>query len=82
MKHLNVVAASLFTILLSTTMVSAGERNITDTRSIGHVSAKGMTLTDMTERLEKNASKMGGTSLRITSARAGNYYYGTAVVFK
>lgn len=82
MKHINVVAASLLSILLSTTMVSAGEKNITNAESIGHVSATGTTLTDMTERLEKNASKMGGTSVKITSARAGNYYYGTAAVFK
>lgn len=49
---------------------------------IGHISAWGKSLSDMTAQLAEKAESAGASHYVITSARVGNRTYGTAVIYR
>ncbi|WPU21934.1 DUF1471 domain-containing protein [Cedecea neteri] len=77
---------SLFIALvaLSSTSVAYAAKNGNEAEALamGHVSAWGSTLDEMTEGLKAASNKAGAKSFKITSAHGGNRYYGTAILYK
>ncbi|MGV6481422.1 YdgH/BhsA/McbA-like domain containing protein [Pantoea agglomerans] len=79
MKIRNSVLVSL---LFSSLFTTANAAEKIKASPAGHVTAWGATLDEMTNALESAATKAGATDLKVTSAYAGNRYYGTAIIYK
>ncbi|MBQ5265176.1 DUF1471 domain-containing protein [Klebsiella pneumoniae] len=75
----SVIIAIIACLSAATAYAADNNREVSPT---GYVSAWGTTLDEMTEGLRVKSVKAGAKTFEVTSARAGNRYYGTAALYK